>query len=320
MGGTLQQTLRNDSGLVPSDTTVGAPRQTLIGHSEWIQSIVFSLDGCLLASGSNNRTDPLTGTLQQTLKDHSAPVSSVTFSPDGMLLASCSPDRTVCLWDLTKGRLQHTLRGHSMSFSPDGRLLASGSEDQTVCLWDSATGLLLQTLKGHLDSVLSATFSPNSQLLASSSRDHTVCLWDSATGTLQQTLKGHGKLVRLLAFSPDGQLLTSASTDETDTVTGVLQQTNFTATLSTLKFSSDSSYLYTDLGALNLQFKCHIPVPHTPHANLNISIKHQEWIKLNNKKVLWLPSEFHTNCFRYHGNLLALGHISGHISFIRFCI
>ncbi|KAF4211308.1 hypothetical protein CNMCM5878_002845 [Aspergillus fumigatiaffinis] len=296
MGGTLQQTLGNDSGLVPSvtfspdgrrlasasdksllrlwDTTVGAPRQTLVGHSEWIQSIVFSPDGCLLASGSNDRTvrlwDPLTGTLQQTLKGHSAPVSSVAFSPDGMLLASCSPDRTVCLWDLTKGRLQHTLRGHSswvrlVSFSPDGRLLASGSEDQTVCLWDSATGLLLQTLKGHLDSVLSATFSPDSRLLASGSRDHTVCLWDSATGTLQQTLKGHGKLVRLLAFSPDGRLLASASADETvriwDTATGALQQTNFTATLSTLEFSSDSSYLYTDLGALDLQFKCHIPVP-----------------------------------------------------------
>lgn len=88
----------------------------------------------------------------------------------------------------------------------------------------------------------------------------------------------------------------------------------------TLEFSDDGSYLHTDLGALDLQSSCDIPRPHSPHANLDISIEHQQWIKLNGEKVLWLPTESRASCYVIHGSILALGHPSGWISFIGFCI
>ncbi|KAL2859138.1 WD domain protein [Aspergillus lucknowensis] len=69
-----------------------AELQTLEGHSHWVESVTFSPDGRLLASGSYDKTiklwDPSTGELCQTLEGHSHPVKSVTFSPDGRLLAS----------------------------------------------------------------------------------------------------------------------------------------------------------------------------------------------------------------------------------------
>ncbi|THC87732.1 hypothetical protein EYZ11_012821 [Aspergillus tanneri] len=215
-----------------------AELQTLEGHSDWVFSVAFSLDGGLLASGSSDNTvrlwDPITGTLQQTLEGHSDWVRSVTFSPDGRLMASASSDNTIRLWDTATGSLQQTLEGHlgsvwSVAFSPDGQILASGSYDQTMRIWDLATCTLRQTLKGHLGSVQSVAFSPDGRLLASASGDNTIRLWDPATGSLQQTLEGHLGSVWSVAFSPDGQLLASGSSDQTirlwNASTGTIHQT-----------------------------------------------------------------------------------------------
>lgn len=79
------------------------------------------------------------GTLLETFTGHSYRVNSVVFSPDGEMIASGSRDKTIGLWNLD-GSLIFNLETHtgainSITFSPNGNALASASDDKTIILW-----------------------------------------------------------------------------------------------------------------------------------------------------------------------------------------
>jgi len=77
--------------------------------------------------------------LIQTLEGHIMSVTSAVFSPNGKLVASASDNNTVRLWDSSTGKQCAVFEGHTASvnsavFSPDGKLVASASDDKTVRL------------------------------------------------------------------------------------------------------------------------------------------------------------------------------------------
>ncbi len=127
-----------------------------------------------------------TGNMLKSLNGHTDSVNSVDFSPDNSLLASGSSDKTIKVWDIATGNLLKSLSGHSdrinsVVFSPDGKLLASGSSNKTFKLWDFQSGKLVYSSNPLEGSVGSLSFSPDAKFLASGSFER-VRLWKVPSG------------------------------------------------------------------------------------------------------------------------------------------
>ncbi|MDR0376192.1 MAG: GYF domain-containing protein [Spirochaetaceae bacterium] len=207
------------------DGEVWRELRTLTRHTEGVYSVVYSPDGCRIASASGDNTvriwDVENERKLRTFKFEEFPSWGLAYSPDGRcIIFRPGDDHIIRIWDVESGRELQTLKGHtdrviSGAYSPDGRRIASGSWDHTVRIWVVESGRELQTLKGHTEVVISVAYSPNGRRIASGSWDHTVRIWDAESGRELLTLWGHTDRVYSMAYSPDGRCIASGSLDNT---------------------------------------------------------------------------------------------------------
>ncbi|NJO62092.1 MAG: AAA family ATPase [Richelia sp. RM2_1_2] len=197
-----------------------------IGHDASVNSVTFSNDGRLLASGSQDNLIKIwrqNGKLIQTLEAHKDGIFSVIFSPDNQFIITGSFDNTVSLWrhNSTTGlftnrpfvRISETDGLWAIAFNPNNNIVATGSENGKVKFW-TLDGQLIKTISAHNQKIWSLNFSPDGKYFATASTDNTIKIWDSQ-GRFLKTLLGHTDGVLSVNFSPNSKQIISGSKDET---------------------------------------------------------------------------------------------------------
>jgi WD40 repeat protein len=234
----------------------------LDGHQGSVNQAIFSPDGMLILTASDDKTARLwrtnNGEILHRLSGHQARITQAAFSQDGQLVITVSRDKTARLWQVESGQLLHTFTGHAgtiyhADFSPDNRLIITCSwdneaKDPNARLWDVNSGKLLQVLVGHTQGIRHATFSPNGQYVATASDDKTARLWKVKNGQLRYILRGHQEGISRVTFNPDGtQVVTDKTARLWETNSGQLRHilAKHTDTVYRAIFSPDGKQLAT---------------------------------------------------------------------------
>lgn len=240
----IGSSLYNDGKLVlwnldNEKTTMDTPEE-----DEAIDSVDFSSDGNIIASGSPSGGIKLwntsTGKYLRTIGDG----SSVAISPDGKTItgggAACinceDPPGVIRIWDLQTGKLKQEIEGFGgPTFSPDGSILSGIGDFADIGIWNTKNWTLMRKLKINFEPRSELVFSPDGKILAVGGglegKRGDVALWEISSGKLLRKLQGHANHVNSVAFSSDGKTIATGSHDNTiklwNAQTGKLLKTLF---------------------------------------------------------------------------------------------
>ncbi len=145
------------------------------------------------------------------LRGHSQAITRIIYSSDGKMLVSGSQDKTIKLWPLDGGRIRYTLPGyegpvHDLSLRRDGQAVIAACGDKVLRWWDLSSRKMhrLGRMGAHSGPILTVAFSPDGEKVISAGVDKTVKLWQFSTGKVMTTLEGYSEPISLIAVSPTG--------------------------------------------------------------------------------------------------------------------
>ncbi|MCH8045755.1 MAG: hypothetical protein IID44_18745 [Planctomycetes bacterium] len=216
-----------------------------VAHLDMVQSLAFSPNGELLASGGYRTVKlwRLPRSVKKSELGAVGDVKSLAVTADGKTAAVGEAGGAIKLWDLTTGKTTKTLAGHKgavtgLAFSADGKTLVSGSADKTIREWDVAGGKEKAQTPTTAEITALALVSGDKQV-ATGEKDNTIRIWalpseqpkpepakkdpakkdekkeDTAPKPIKE-LKGHtGAINSLAVIGADGKNLLSGSADGT---------------------------------------------------------------------------------------------------------
>ena len=193
-------------------------------HSGKVNDLVFSADGVILATASDDRTvklwDVATGKELQTFTGYPSGVEAIILSSNGAQMATLS-SASIQIVDLTEkpareGIVIDVRTGlEDFKFSPDGKQIAVALSNGTVVVVNASTGEKLYSMRPQSGQVSSIDYSPDGDWLATAGGGDSIDLWNANTGVLSTSLKARSGSIRAAVFSPNGDEIAGLGLDQT---------------------------------------------------------------------------------------------------------
>lgn len=262
-------------------------------------------------------------------------INSIVFSRDGRQLACATFDNIYVIDPATGRKLSHLQTDKVTSVTINGSYLASSNFEGTVRVWDLASGRSLKELRTQSGRIYALAFSPDNRVLVSVDSCSIATFWDSYTWGSQGTL-GIGNegafpvygAVHSAAFSHNGKriaFLTSTSLEIWNAKRYTLLQIfdiGFHVFTNHISIFVDDLYIDTTFGRVRLDQSL-VNSPDTPdtidYGQCEVEDVrwrvYDNWLFHDGQRMLWLPPEFRPSCMAICGDLLAMGHSSGKVTF-----
>lgn len=202
-------------------------KTTLNDHTRFVQSVRYSPDGELFASGGFDgkmflyKSSDYSKVGEFGSPSHGGGVYAVSWSPDGKKILSASGDKTCKMWDVT-----------TMSVVTEFPMGADIQDQQVSCLWQgqyllsvSLSGFInyldqnnpskhLRVVKGHNKSITALGVSPDKNNVYTGSHDGHITFWDIASGD-QDRVKGVGHTNQVQDMAPNSDAIYTCGLDDT---------------------------------------------------------------------------------------------------------
>jgi len=233
--------------------------KTFPGHQRDVNTVAFSTDEKILASGGGDRKVRLWSLENQEpghVLDHGEWVNGLAFAPAGPVVASAGRDGCVKLWNTDSGQQLGAIQSHANNatavvFSPNGSRLLSGSQEGRIKIFNLRDKKVEADVVAHAGWIWHLAMSSQGEMLLSAGADHVARIWRLGTREQPVTLGGHQGEVLYASFSPDARFAATAGKDGTvrfwETQGGRLLH-SFTAhegDVNCVGFSPDGTYLAT---------------------------------------------------------------------------
>jgi WD40 repeat protein len=247
-------------------------KEIILSHDKLSKQIDINPKGDKIASTSIHNVNIMIydadfGNLETTLEGHTKPISVLKYSPDGKKIASGSmfysdfndenDDGSVKIWDVSSGRLLHSLAVDSdvlsIAWSPDSKKIVSlGRKENSIQIWNVSSGKLENTFE-CLKQPGPVIWSPDGTKIASVDKTYAINIWNANSGILEKKTV-IGKTITSLAFSHDSKKIVSASYDRTikiwDASSGIIEKTfmKTRAVANLVTFSPDDKHVISNDG------------------------------------------------------------------------